>query len=179
MNWISTGEFQEIGEGTRRRPCTSGQAILSRAPLESSFTVRFHDQASLKWTLNPAQPRRGGRVALAAATHGILCYSLHLESGADDNLRARQVNEIVGDSRSRSGPIIIAGDFNNAAGPDSPMFTALLTAVFVNTMSPDSPPARRPIDWIFARSLRGIASVELAREASDHDPVVLVAAPQP
>ena len=67
MNYVTAGEFQEIGEGRRDRPCVSGQAILSRLPIADATTVRFEDQATLKWRLNPAQPRRGGRIALARA----------------------------------------------------------------------------------------------------------------
>src|SRR5262245_1766815 len=75
MNWITGGEFQEIGEGGDR-PCVSGQAILSRQPINDGSVVRFADQASFKWRFNPAQPRRGGRMALRAATSGVVVYSL-------------------------------------------------------------------------------------------------------
>ena len=98
-----------------------------------------------------------------------------LESGANDDLRARQVKEMVSNARYRRGPLIIGGDFNNAAGPTSPMFAALPAAAFANTMSGDSSPARRPIDWIFARNLRGSASVVPDQHGSDHDPVLLIA----
>src|SRR6188508_3352501 len=88
MNYVTAGEFQEVGEGSRNRPCVSGQAILSRLPIGDATTVRFEDQASLKWRLNPAQPRRGGRIALSARIAGAVFYSVHLESGGDEERRA-------------------------------------------------------------------------------------------
>ena len=172
MNWVSGGEFQEIGEGRQGEPCVSGQAILSRWPLVDAHVIRFDDQAAMKWRLNPAQPRRGGRVALGARAGGVLVYSLHLESGSDELLRGRQVGELVEGLDANAAPVIIGGDFNNRGGHESPMFGPLAAAGFRNTLTADeSSRARRSIDWIFVRDSRGHARVVRADDASDHDPV--------
>ena len=175
MNYVTAGEFQEIGEGRRDRPCVSGQAILSRLPITDATTVRFEDQASLKWRLNPAQPRRGGRIALRARTAGSLFYSVHLESGADEQRRANQVRDILASVPPSHEPVIIGGDFNNVGGAASAMFSGLLAAGFTNAMAPNAierGAARRPIDWIFTKRLTATSEVVRAADASDHDPVM-------
>ena len=181
MNYVIAGEFQEVGEGRRDQPCVSGQAILSRMPIEDAIAVRFADQASLKWRLNPAQPRRGGRIALRARTGGTVFYSVHLESGADETLRAKQVGDILSDVPAGREPVIIGGDFNNVGGPASPMFAGLRAAGFGNAMidtASERPMARRPIDWIFTRHIIARAEVIRAADASDHDPIVATASVQ-
>ena len=175
MNYVTAGEFQEIGEGRRGRPCLSGQAILSRLPIADATTVRFEDQASLKWRLNPAQPRRGGRMALRARIAGALFYSVHLESGSDERRRANQIADILANVPAAGEPVIIGGDFNNVGGEDSAMFSALRAAGFTNAMSANAierGAARRPIDWIFTKRIRATSEVVRAAEASDHDPVI-------
>ena len=64
MNWVSGGEFQEIGEGRSGRAAITGQAVLSKQPIDGVEVLRFKAQARLKWSINPAQPRRGGRMTL-------------------------------------------------------------------------------------------------------------------
>jgi endonuclease/exonuclease/phosphatase family metal-dependent hydrolase len=175
MNYVTAGEFQEIGEGRRGRPCLSGQAILSRLPIADATTVRFEDQASLKWRLNPAQPRRGGRMALVARIAGALFYSVHLESGSDEQRRANQIGDILANVPAAGEPVIIGGDFNNVGGEDSATFSALRAAGFTNAMSANAierGAARRPIDWIFTKRIRATSEVVRAAEASDHDPVI-------
>ena len=175
MNYVTAGEFQEIGEGRRDRPCVSGQAILSRLPIGDAAAVRFEDQASLKWLLNPAQPRRGGRIALRARIAGALFYSVHLESGADEQRRAHQVGDIVANVPPGDEPVIIGGDFNNVGDASSAMFNGLGTAGFTNAMSSKAikrAAARRPIDWIFTKRMTATSEVIRAADASDHDPVV-------
>lgn len=175
MNYVTAGEFQEVGEGSRNRPCVSGQAILSRLPIGDATTVRFEDQASLKWRLNPAQPRRGGRIALSARIAGAVFYSVHLESGGDEERRAHQVGDIVANVPSSDEPVIIGGDFNNIGDVSSAMFTALRAAGFTNAMggkASERVTARRPIDWIFTKRLTATSVVVRAADASDHDPVI-------
>lgn len=174
MNFVTGGEFQEIGEGRRGRPCVSGQAILSRLPIDDPATLRFSDQATLKWRLNPAQPRRGGRIALRARTAGITFYSVHLESGGDERRRGNQVQDIVRDSAAHE-TVIVGGDFNNLGDATSPMFAGLASAGFANATSNqtgDQQVARRPIDWIFSKGVTAAANVVRAADASDHDPVI-------
>jgi endonuclease/exonuclease/phosphatase family metal-dependent hydrolase len=175
MNYVIAGEFQEVGEGSRERPCVSGQAILSRMPIDEARAIQFEDQASLKWRLNPAQPRRGGRIALRARAGGAIFYSVHLESGSDEWRRENQVRDIVWDVPAGLEPVVIGGDFNNVGDASSSMFAGLRAAGFANAMTPDGvarQAARRPIDWIFSRRIGANASVVRAPDASDHDPVI-------
>ena len=175
MNYVTAGEFQEIGEGRRDRPCVSGQAILSRLPITDATTVRFEDQASLKWRLNPAQPRRGGRMALRARIAGALYYSVHLESGGDEQRRANQVRDILASVPSSDEPVIIGGDFNNVGGAKAGEHRRRRAAGFTNAMAPSAierGAARRPIDWIFTKRLTATSEVVRAADASDHDPVI-------
>src|SRR4051812_27416692 len=51
MNWVHAGEFQEIGEGTRARAAITGQAILSRFPIEDAAPLPFAAQARWRWTV--------------------------------------------------------------------------------------------------------------------------------
>ena len=180
MNFVSAGEFQEIGEGRRGAACISGQAVLSRMPIDEAAVVRFDDQASLKWRLNPAQPRRGGRVALRAATAGVTVYSLHLESGANEARRVNQVREIVADADHADGPVVIGGDFNNTGDAGSQLFFEMSLGGFTNHLStsPTSHQRRRPIDWVFTRGMSGEANVVRAADASDHDPVIFTTRPR-
>jgi len=175
MNFVTAGEFQEIGEGRRDRACVSGQAVLSRMPIDGATTVRFEDQATIKWRLNPAQPRRGGRIALRARTAGVTFYSVHLESGGDEARRSNQVRELIANVPEGAGPVVIGGDFNNLGDASSPMFSGLRAAGFANSASTDpagAVAARRPIDWIFAKGVSARSAIVRAPDASDHDPVI-------
>ena len=178
MNWVSAGEFQEIGEARGAPAAMTGQAILSRAAISDAAVIVFADQSSMRWRLNPVQPRRGGRIALRARTAGLLVYSLHLESLGDDKQRSRQLNDVLSDqSWQRTEDVVIAGDFNNARGYRSSMFAGFGSAGFVDALG--SAPRRtavnlgRPIDWLFAKGARHASGrVERVENASDHYPLI-------
>jgi endonuclease/exonuclease/phosphatase family metal-dependent hydrolase len=180
MNWILAGEFQEIGEGRRRTAAISGQAILSRYRIDDAAPLPFEAQARWRWSLNPMQPRRGGRLALKARTAGIQFYNTHIESGTDERLQARQMSEIVSDqTRIAELPVIVAGDFNNRGPSRSQTVRSLTSAAFVDALGdsagrgPTSLGQPHPIDWIFVRRLNSTAGrVVDAPSASDHFPVV-------
>ena len=182
MNWISAGEFQEIGEGRDGKPAISGQAILSRYPIEDAEVLRFAAQDRWRWSLNPVQPRRGGRIALRARTAGLLLYNTHIESGGNEGLQRRQVAEILL-HQSRHGepqvPVLIAGDFNNGPILHAAMFGYLNAAAFSDALGaaaqrgPTSFGQRHPIDWIFVKNLTPIRGrIVDAADASDHSPVM-------
>jgi endonuclease/exonuclease/phosphatase family metal-dependent hydrolase len=180
MNWIFAGEFQEIGEGTKGRGALHGQAILSRYPITDAGILVFTEQARLRWRLSPVQPRRGGRMALRARTGGMLVYSAHLESGGNDTLRGRQLDEMVRDEQreARSDErVVLAGDFNNPPVAQSSMFRAIRSARFIDShgSTPHVTSIGRsyPIDWIFVRNLAFLEShVYMVSGVSDHFPVV-------
>jgi endonuclease/exonuclease/phosphatase (EEP) superfamily protein YafD len=47
---------------------------------------------------------------------------------------------------------------------------------FVDLVDGTGSLARRPIDWVLARAVRGTASVVRADGASDHDPLIITLA---
>jgi endonuclease/exonuclease/phosphatase family metal-dependent hydrolase len=113
--------FQEMNQGTE---AYQGQATLSRSPIENPRIIHFHDQSNFWkprwWVPNtpPFQERLGGRIALVTEIpfgRGFLVvYNLHLESRNDEDLRARQLHEVISDTSRYpdSVTIVIAGDLN-------------------------------------------------------------------
>jgi endonuclease/exonuclease/phosphatase family metal-dependent hydrolase len=181
MNWVAAGEFQEIGEAVGRQPALTGQAILSRFPIECASAHRFEAQARWRWTLNPVQPRRGGRIVLQAQSGGVSLYNTHLESGSDEQLRLRQMTAITRDAaRHLARPTLLAGDLNNATVTRSPMLRHLAADSFVDAVTQDareqttSVGAPHPIDWVFTRRLTAISGgiVPIDPRVSDHHPLV-------
>ena len=180
MNWTAAGEFQEIGESSKGIPALTTQAILSRYPISAVSTIRFTHQATLRWTLSPVQPRRGGRIALKARTAGLQLYNAHIESGGNEVLRANQMRQILDDyveRRADSAHAVIAGDFNNIPASRSPIFRALGETGFQNALEGIAPTRtsagnKHPIDWIFVRGLSAQGKVLDTGDASDHFAVV-------
>jgi endonuclease/exonuclease/phosphatase family metal-dependent hydrolase len=183
MNWISAGEFQEMGEArTRKRPAITGQAILSRFPIEAAEVLRFKAQDKWRWSINPVQPRRGGRIALKARTAGLLLYNTHIESGGKETLQRKQVSEILADQAREAAshtPVIIGGDFNNGPVLRSSMFGYMSDAAFADALGsaeqrgPTSRGSSHPIDWIFVKNLTPVHGFVIdAKAASDHSPVL-------
>lgn len=180
MNWISAGEFQEVGEASGGPAAVTGQAMLSREPITDASTIVFGDQASMRWRLNPTQPRRGGRIALRGRTAGVTFYNLHLESLGDDQMRTRQLTQVLDDARTRTGAVVIGGDFNNDVAFQSFMFQGLGRAGFTDALGKidarqTSINHRHPLDWMFVKGARPSAGrVERVDGASDHYPLVVV-----
>jgi endonuclease/exonuclease/phosphatase family metal-dependent hydrolase len=179
MNWVAAGEFQEIGESSSGVPALITQAILSRYPITAVSTIRFSSQALLRWKLNPVQPRRGARIALKARTAGVQLYNAHIESGGNEALRTRQIQQMLDDyarSGAEAGPAVIAGDFNNIPAARSPMFRALGESGFENALNSEpgrtSAGNKHPIDWIFVSGFDADGQVRDTGEASDHFAVV-------
>lgn len=183
LNWVFAGEFQEIGERRGDRAGLTGQAILSRYPIEDARTIRFVHQASVfRWRLNLFQPRRGRRIAIRARSARLLLFNAHLESGRDEGLRRRQIEEILEDERGAAdagAPVIVAGDFNNRPAISSPVLAPLTAAMFEDALGDAGNDVRRtsvrrhhPIDWIFVKHLcPSDGHVDHRHSASDHHPV--------
>lgn len=189
MNWQCGGEFQEIGESRRGVPALIGQAVLSKYPIEDPTVIPFAAQARLRWRLNPLQPRRGGRMALRVRTAGVLVYNAHIESGGDDKLRRKQLDEILADQARNAhddAPVIVAGDFNNVPAIRSSMFGRLTAAAFTDALIGNEAGSRtsvghmHPIDWIFVKNLQPRSGqVAQADHGSDHYPVLATLASMP
>jgi endonuclease/exonuclease/phosphatase family metal-dependent hydrolase len=181
MNWVAAGEFQELGEGRTDEPAITGQAILSRFAIEDAGGLPFKAQDRWRWSVNPVQPRRGGRLALKARTGGVVFYNTHIESGHNERLQQRQMAEIVADQALTvdGTPVVIAGDFNNRPAPHSLTLKSLAHASFVDALGdavgrgPTSQGQRQPIDWIFGKHITtATGRVIDAAAASDHSPVM-------
>ena len=109
LNYVFGLEFQELSEGTPARPAYHGNATLSPWPLSKARMIRFRDQSSFwkpHWyvpNLATFQRRTGGRIALVAEANiygrKVVTYNLHLESRGADELRLRQLNEVLADCR--------------------------------------------------------------------------------
>lgn len=182
MNWVAAGEFQEIGEARGRRPAITGQAILSKFPIDQPEVLRFATQDRWRWSINPVQPRRGGRIALRAKTGGILVYNTHIESGQNARIKRHQMAEILVDqSRQATAgvPVVIGGDFNSGPVQGSSIFRSLTGASFADALGevsqrgPTSLGQPDPIDWIFVKNVKSLSGrVVGASNASDHFPVL-------
>jgi endonuclease/exonuclease/phosphatase family metal-dependent hydrolase len=181
MNWVFAREFQEIGEGRGGRPALTGQCILSRYPISDASVLGFKSQASLRWRLDPFQPRRGGRIVLCARSCGVVVYNAHIESARNDRFRARQVNEMLADYvrlHGAAAPVILAGDLNTGPALRSPVVQSILSQGFADALGHASDSRKtamrhpHPLDWIFVKHLAYRAGgVFHHREASDHYPL--------
>ena len=183
MNWVSGGEFQEIGEARGTPAAVTGQAILSRDTIRDPAVIVFGEQVTVRWRFNPMQPRRGGRIALRAQTAGIVVYSVHLESGGDDRLRTAQLADVLADQAQQTGErTVIGGDFNNQVALQSFMFRGLVVNGFADALRGaddrrTSINHRHPIDWIFVKGMAARnGRVVRVEETSDHYPLVTTVA---
>jgi endonuclease/exonuclease/phosphatase family metal-dependent hydrolase len=181
MNWVAAGEFQEIGEARGTQAALHGQATLSKFPIEQTEVLRFKAQARWRWSINPLQPRRGGRIALKARSAGLLIYNTHIESGRDERLRHRQIDEILADQSREAGAIriVMGGDFNNGPILRSSLLRSVTAASFADALGeahergPTSSGQRHPIDWIFVRNVVPLhGRVVDTGSASDHFPLI-------
>jgi len=177
MNWVSAGEFQEIGEGRDGVPALTGQALLSTYPIEDPDVIVFTNQTALRWRFNPVQPRRGGRIALRARVADLLIYNLHIESGGSDALRMNQLNEVLADQVRYPDEAVIGGDFNNTSAAIHTVHAALEAGGFVNALGENSRQTSvrhpYPIDWLFVKMDGQVAGkVEQIDGVSDHYPLI-------
>lgn len=185
VQYLFAPEFEELGQGSSRRPAWHGQAVLTRLPVSSARILRFRAQSDFwrpRWYLpNWAfmQRRRGGRNALALQLgeggRRLVVYNVHLESRGEETLRLREMEEVLADlGRHPAGtPILVAGDLNTRE-EDSPVVRALLDAGFRAAAGGEVTTRRgQALDWVF---VRGPVEVQRARvhrevEASDHYPI--------
>ena len=178
MNWVSSGEFQEIGEAFGGVAAITGQAVLSRYPIESAATVLFSRQSTLRWRINPVQPRRGGRIALHARTAGVDLYNVHLESSGSDAVRDAQIKDVLGhDAWSPRRAVVIGGDFNNTESAVAPLLASVGAHGFTDALDAKdrqtSVRHHHPIDWLFTRGTHpSNGRVVRVWGVSDHFPLI-------
>jgi endonuclease/exonuclease/phosphatase family metal-dependent hydrolase len=183
MNWMFAGEFQEVGEGRRNQPAITGQAILSRHPISGAQAWRFRAQDRWRWSINPVQPRRGGRIVLTASTADLRVYNTHAESGNNDALRMRQLLEILDAERSHADDLeaVIGGDLNTTF-TSGDLMHQFERAGFVDAAGPGlrqrlatSRGRTEPIDWVLGKGfwVREVRILETPWTVSDHRPVLV------
>ena len=186
--------FEEVTQGPG---ATQGQATLSRFAFRSARVLEFKMQSGFwkpRWFVPdtpPFQGRLGGRIALVTEFeipgHGKLtAYNVHFESRGPEDLRARQLNEILRDA-PKDHSVIIAGDMNTKAGPYSPCVEALRNAGFQDAVGqPELFTTNRggalaklfisgALDWIWWRGPLALAApgkVHTQVRISDHYPIV-------
>ncbi len=197
MNYIFGVEFVELSQGKHDQEAHHGQATLCRVKLSNQRILRLRNQSTFwapRWyvpKVRAFQRRLGGRMAVVSEIvvnqTTLALYNLHLESRRSDDLRWRQLKEVLEDAE-RYGPdipVIMGGDFN--ADITSEQFRAAIggsqfrnpfASQKIRTITTPRPLSRRPdvIDFIL---LRGPVAEESARvhtsvSGSDHFPLSLV-----
>jgi len=190
MNYTFAPEFQELSQTTEAGAAYHGQAILTTLPIRSSRLLRFKNQSGF-WKPNALmasklplfQRRAGGRIAQVAELDNggrtLIVYNLHLESKFDDELRGRQIEEVLADARqySQDTPVIVAGDFNTFSS-HSRVIQRLNESGYRSCFGDRRERTHvlvGALDWVF---MRGPVQPEEARvirdaHASDHFPIAL------
>ncbi|HME07851.1 MAG TPA: endonuclease/exonuclease/phosphatase family protein [Bryobacteraceae bacterium] len=191
MNFAFAPEFQELSQSTSAGPAFHGQAVLTTFPIRSSRILRFKNQSGF-WKPNPLmvsklpvfQRRAGGRIAQVAELDNggrlLVVYNLHLESKGDDELRGRQMDEVLADAErySPDTPIIIAGDFNTFGGARSRVIHRLIQAGYTSCLGRRSQRTHvliGAIDWVFIKGPLHSDNGRILRDthASDHFPLAV------
>jgi len=195
MDYIFGREFEELAQGSRSNPAYHGQTTLSRLPLSNGQLLRFREQSTFwrpRWFVPPVrcmQRRLGGRMALlgeiAAGGRTLLLCNVHLESRGSDELRMRQLSEIltgIGQHRAEM-PVLVAGDFNFDVSR-GPAASLIASTGFDNPFASfagggtvlESKYARpAAIDWMLTRGAVSACHPAIHKSivASDHFPLSL------
>lgn len=195
MNYIFGREFEELAQGSATDPAFHGQTTLSRWPLSNVRILRFQEQSTFwrpRWYAPPLpflQRRLGGRMALiceiAINNRMLVAYNVHLESRGSEQIRLRQLSEILADIGQYPAdlPVVIAGDFNCdlSHGPASSLIArhglgnpfACLDGAGTVLKSRNRRPSA--IDWILTRGALAAchATIHNSVAASDHFPLSL------
>jgi endonuclease/exonuclease/phosphatase family metal-dependent hydrolase len=187
LNYLFAAEFEELGQGARGKQAYHGQAILTSLPASSERIIRFGSQTGFwrpRWYLPNwaiAQRRTGGRIALVAelgsGPNRLVVYDVHLESRGGEEIRLRQIQEVIADTRRYPGdmPVLVAGDLNTRKN-NSPAVGALLQAGFRKAAGQESTTMDgKALDWIFVRGPLSFTESTVYRDvrASDHYPLAV------
>jgi len=154
-----------------------GPAVLSRWPIERSWKVMLPYGS---WD------RGMRRTATAAVVRAnglhVLVYAVHLETMVklSPEKRAEQARAVTDDAKRFSGPVVIAGDFNDYA------MAACMHREGFRWLTEWVGPTHKifPMDHILTRGLvpvepGGVGVVHQVHGASDHHPVWAVLRPAP
>ncbi|HWB97427.1 MAG TPA: endonuclease/exonuclease/phosphatase family protein [Bryobacteraceae bacterium] len=185
LNYLFAAEFEELGQGKHDAPAYHGQAVLTAWPVSAARFFRFQEQTDYwrpRWYL-PNWPvfqrRTGGRLALVvelgSGPQKLVLYDVHLESRSEEDLRLRQMQEILTDARRypEGTPVLIAGDFNTRK-PSPPAVQVLLDAGYRKVAGGEITTTHgTALDWIFVRGPIEFSEGTVHHDvhASDHFPV--------
>lgn len=154
-----------------------GPAVLSRWPIERSWKVMLPYGSwdrGMRRTATAAVVRVGGLQ--------VLVYAVHLETMVklSPEKRAEQARAVTDDARRFSGPVVIAGDFNDYG------MAACMHREGFRWLTEWLGPTHTifPMDHILTRGLEpiepdGVGVVRQVHGASDHHPVWAVLRPMP
>jgi endonuclease/exonuclease/phosphatase family metal-dependent hydrolase len=189
LNYVFGVEFEELSQRRASSPAYTGQAVLTRFPVQSVRILRFKRQTSWwqprwyipNWRL--FQRRRGGRMALVTtleiAGRPLVVYNVHLEGRGGHRMRLGQLEEILADVSQYppDTPIVVAGDLNTKDRP-SLLHERLIDEGFhLAAGDGDTPtqPKGRTLDWIFVRGPVRVDDGQVHQDvaASDHHPLTV------
>jgi endonuclease/exonuclease/phosphatase family metal-dependent hydrolase len=194
MKYIFGTEFVELSQGNGKLAALHGQATLSRLELNNPRILRFRNQTNFwkpRWflpSIGPLQRRLGGRMALVAEIvvneRTVAIYNLHLESRNSEDLRCRQLCELLGDAQKYGAdiPVILGGDFNfdvtqgkAVAAIEGMKFQNPFATRVTQTTTRQVSRQPRGIDWILIRSALSLEDPRVYTSApgSDHFPLSL------
>jgi endonuclease/exonuclease/phosphatase family metal-dependent hydrolase len=154
-----------------------GPAVLSRWPIERSWKVMLPYGS---W--DRGMRRTATAAVLRANGLHVLVYAVHLETMVklSPEKRAEQVRAVTDDAKRFSGPVVIAGDFNDYA------MAACMHREGFRWLTEWVGPTHTifPMDHILTRGLApvepgGVGVVHEVHGASDHHPVWAVLTPAP
>jgi endonuclease/exonuclease/phosphatase family metal-dependent hydrolase len=187
MSYRFAAEFVELSQGKPDTPAYHGQATLAALPASGVRAIRFKDQTGYwkpRWFIpgwGIFQRREGGRLALVAeldvAGSRLVAYNVHLESRLSEDLRLRQIKEVLDDTLKYppNTPMLIAGDLNTRVD-SAPAIGALLAAGFRRAVGGKVTTIRGlPLDWVFVRGPVSFTEGTIHNDmrASDHFPLTV------
>lgn len=190
LNYVFALEFEELSQRFNGSPALHGQTTLSRWPISQARVLTFQNQSKFwrpRWWIPQfasTQRRLGGRIALISTitvgSREVVTYNVHLESRNGDDLRDRQLREVLEDAsqQSMANPVIIGGDFNFDLR-DTERLTQVEDAAFWIAGTAEVPTKivslgeSRAIDFILTSKELEVAASNVHRSvhASDHYPV--------
>jgi endonuclease/exonuclease/phosphatase family metal-dependent hydrolase len=185
-------EFEELsqegGGASKERGAYTGQATLTRLPMQTSRVLRFQHQSGFwnpKGWLPSSMPlfqrRLGGRIALITehriGGHLLVVYNVHYESRSYGRIQLDQLAETIEDmKRYPAGTsFLLAGDINSKYFP-SIFLDRLKKEGFQNSTGDKIERTHElvgSLDWILARGPVKLEAGRVRRDigGSDHYPI--------
>jgi endonuclease/exonuclease/phosphatase family metal-dependent hydrolase len=153
-------------------PGDTGVALLSRLPINDVKRI------DLPWHECAWRPRLAMGATISAGAHQLRVYNAHVDPHAAVGGQLEQLETLVAEANSNSGPTLILGDFNTLSKKKVLETRKFLESHGYSTPFPSGTPTwrgaglRMHADWIFTRSAR-IKKWGVIRplNVSDHWPI--------